>query len=821
MTFETIRPPLARSDTSTVDTQPPAGLSAADVAARVSAGETNHFRPRTSRTYRDVFLDNLVNPFNIGLTALVIALVVLGQPGDSFFSAFAVVANTLVAIVQEVRAKRQMDKLARMAERTVVAVRDGQAVTIGEREIVRDDVVSLGAGDRVPVDGPVVFARALEVSESLITGESDPISKAPGDTLTSGSYVTAGTGLMRAEKIGAESFVNSLGHLASRIKLERTPLQRRIDAIVWISLLVMCLFAPLHVVASLHNGEPFVNLVRNSIVLITTFVPQGVVLATTVALTFGAVRISRRRTLVQRLNAIESMGNVTVLCFDKTGTLTENRLSVVRIVPLSGDLDAAAAEAGVRSDLARYVGALGSKNATAEAIEAEVGEGMTDPSRGPGIAGEVPFASALKWGAVLYDDGTAEILGAPEFLLGQEHLATSAELAAEGYRVLAYVRSSEAGAHEALGAKNLPGGLEPVGLVVLQDRIREGIVDTLRAFADRDVALKVISGDSVETVAAIAREAGISVESALSGAELMRMDEAEFAGAVRRATVFARITPDLKRRIVTSLRAAGEYVAMVGDGVNDVPALKAAQLGIAMDAGAQIAKEVGELVLLDNNVETLPRALVEGYVTIEKAYATCRIFLAKNFYMVLMFLMVGYANLPFPGQVREVSWATVITAALPTTLIAFGVVKPKPIRRFVRNVVGYILVTGTFGAAVLTVAYIFGYVTSGEDVGISRSFLILFASAYGVLIFWDTCGLNPTAWRSYRSHPGIALGGLAIGLLALAPQLLPEYFTASQLPPLYWLTFALAMPPIVWVFRRLVAERVGLIRPVRSLFEGA
>jgi cation-transporting ATPase E len=788
------------------------GLTAGEAAARSAAGESNDFRPPTSRTYRAIALDNLVNPFNVTLGTLIAVLVALGEVGDSLFSAFAVTANTAIALVQEVRAKRQMDALARLARRSATVVRDGNEVRIAETAIVRGDLVVVRPGDRIPVDGPAVRADALEVSESLISGESDPLPKAVGDPLTSGSYVTAGAGVMAAERVGEGSFVNSLGVVASRIKRERTPLQQKIDAIVWVSVLIMCLFAPLHVVASFETDTAPVDLVRNAISLVTTFVPQGVVLATTVALTFGAVRISRQHTLVQRLNAVESMANVTVLCLDKTGTLTQDRLEVVALVPLGG-----AAEGELRLALARHVALVSTANSTIDAIARSTGAV-------PGTlrkSAEVPFTSARKWGAVVADGGGATILGAPEFLLAESELARVRELAASGLRVVALVAADTPEAAEALADGRLPAGVSPIGLVVIQDRVRPGIREVLGGFAARGIALKVISGDAPETVRSIAAEAGIESAAVLTGRDLESMSEASFAGAVRDGILFARITPELKRRIILRLRAAGEYVAMVGDGVNDVPALKAARLGIAMDAGAQMAKEVSELVLLDNNVETLPHALEEGYRTIEKAYATCRIFLSKNFYMVLMFVMVGYAQLPFPGQVRELSWATFVAAAVPTTLIAFDLIRPKPIRLFVRNVVGYILVVGTTGAILLSAAYVGAFEASGQHLALARSFLILVATTYGILVFWDTCGVTPTQPQSMRRRPWVTLAGLAIGAVGVAaPQVLPELFKAHVLPLEYWLVYLAGLLPVAWAFRRLVAGRVALTRPVRSLFEG-
>ena len=346
--------------------------------------------------------------------------------------------NTVAGLIQEVRAKRQIEYLARISAGTVRVHRDGALSEIPPQELVLDDLVEVLPGDRVAVDGPAVHADALEVDESPITGELDAIAKATGDILTSGSFVVAGRGVMRAEKVGRDSFVNRLGATAAGYKRSQTPIQRAVDAIVQISVLLMLIFGPLIFVQGYVGGVSLVDMVRNAVVLVTTFVPQGLVLATTVALSYGAIRIGLQRTLVQRINAVESMGNVTDLCFDKTGTLTLNTLSLESIVPLDGRN-----EEDIRGDLAVYVGNLATENRTAAAIGDAVGRAAGSYPK----TGEVAFKSARRWGAVAFEGGPMMALGAPEALVSDGTvLARAAEAAARGLRVVAFGTAAADGA---------------------------------------------------------------------------------------------------------------------------------------------------------------------------------------------------------------------------------------------------------------------------------------------------------------------------------------------------------------------------------------
>jgi cation-transporting ATPase E len=793
------------------------GLTSAEAADRVRRGLVNKFQPRTSRTYAQIFADNLFNIFNITLAVLLVAMLALGRPGDTIFAGGSVVANTLIGLIQEMRAKRALDRLAALSAGAARVRRDGQSLDIPIDQIVQDDLIEVAPGDRIVVDGPCVWEDSAEVDESLITGESDPVDKEAGDRLTSGSFVTAGRAIMRAEQIGADSFVSRLGRTAKGYKFIPTPIQQKINAIVGVSVVGMALFGPLLIVSGLASQAALADTIANTTVLVTTFVPQGVVLATTLALTFGAVRIGLQQTLVQRINAVESMANVTVLCFDKTGTLTENRLAVTEIIPLAPypPLPLGKGERGgegVRALLARYVGSLATQNKTAAAIEAYVGP--LRASDGPAKRAETPFTSTRKWGAVSFEDGMTLLLGAPEILIEDAQAREqAARLAGSGLRVLAFAASASA-----LSGDRLPEARRPLALIALRDTPRGDVQRTLEAFASRGIRLKVISGDNADTVSAIARAAGMQVTGAVTGPQLEAMGPAAFGEATQTANVFARITPETKRRIVSALATQGEYVAMVGDGVNDVPALKAARLGIAMHDGAQIAKDVADLVLLDNALSTLPQALAEGYRTTQKIYSTVKMFLSRNLYLILMFIMVGFMGLPFPGLVRPLSWAAISTTSIPAVFITFGLLRPRPIRHFRRQVLGYIILTGLIGAVALTLAYTAAYLLSDRDVTLAQTVMTLMALIYGILVFWDVHGVVPFEPITFRQNPREAVIGIGVAIVTLAvPALLPGVFQMAPLPLPYWLGLAGLSVASAFVLWRSTLEQTKLLAPLRVL----
>ena len=729
--------------------QPIPSLSSAEVAARIQRGESNDFEARVGRSYWNIFRDNVLNLFNLVLGGLLVFVIALGDYATAFFAGFSVVTNTFFGMIQEFNAKRKLDRLAALAEGTARCHRDGEWLDVPMRGVVKDEIIRIEPGDRLVVDGTLLQTDSLELDESQLTGESDAIAKSPGERVLSGSFCTAGTGIMRATQVGADSQINRLSAIAKQYKLVKTPTQIKIDITVEVAVALMLIFVPLiFVTGYLMNGlateAAVLSSMRDAVVFTTSLVPQGLVLVAILSLTIGAVRISLQQTLIQRVNAVESLANATVLCFDKTGTLTQNKLAVREILPIG-----AANEADIRRDMQVCLANMAHRNNTAQAIARYIAEDA--PAHAPPKLREIPFSSARKWSAVCLP-GRTLLLGAPERLLpaSHPHAYTAEQLSRDGLRVLAFAESvSQPDAAQGIVVDDL----QPLALIVMSDQIREDIQDTLAAFHAEGLTLKVISGDNVETVRSVAQAAGMDIGArAYTGKELDDMGEAEFASAVSESHVFARIEPHTKQRIVAALREGGEYVAMVGDGVNDVPALKAADLAIVMNDGTQISKDVADIVLLNNAMSTLPRAFHEGKATTQTIFGTMKLFMVRHFYMVALFILIAFMALPFPITPVQISWATFGTVNLPATLIAFGWLRPQPIQRFRRDVLDYILTMGFIAAVMMTALYLVAWLGSGGDLETTRSVITIMVALYGMLITWHVQGIDLLQPRTFRQQ---------------------------------------------------------------------
>ena len=742
------------------------GLSTTEVQDRIRRGESNDFEARVGRGYTQIIRDNVLNLFNIVLGTLLVIVIWMGDYSTAFFAGFSVVSNSFFGMIQEINAKRKLDQLAALSEQIVPTWRNGELVNVPMKQLVKDDIIKVEPGDRIVVDGVVLKSDSLEMDESLLTGESDAIFKQPDDEIYSGSFCVAGTGVMKATRVGAESNINQLSTIAKQYKNVKTPTQKKIDATVEITVIIMFIFVPMLFIANMLVDLEFLQVIRNAVVFVTSLVPQGLVLVGILSLTIGAIKISRHDTLIQRVNAVESLANATVLCFDKTGTLTKNKLAVTEIIPINR-----AMEGDIHNKLYVYLKNLAHLNHTAKAVESYV-DAVVQHDSIDEKEKEIPFTSARKWGAVVMSDEVL-VMGAPERLLPMGSDAEHAsELAKQGMRVLAFATATVTpnGTHVADQVKAL-------ALIVMSDQIRDDIQETLQAFRDEGISLKVISGDNIETVRAIAGQAGMDVAEAYTGEQLSAMDDDELDAAVSRSNVFARIEPDTKQRIVDALQRKSEYVAMVGDGVNDVPALKKANLAIVMNDGTQISKDVADIVLLNNAMSTLPLAFREGKETTQTIFGTMKMFLVRNFYNVMLFIFIGFMALPFPITPVQISWATFGTVNLPATLIAFGLLRPEFMKRFRHDVVDYIMTVGMLGSVLLTILYIVTYFGSNGDLALTRSTITILVSLLGMQIAWNIQGVDFYQPRTFITHWRLVLLMIVLTILTiLAMYMLPELF---------------------------------------------
>ncbi|MFG1701214.1 HAD-IC family P-type ATPase [Nonomuraea sp. NPDC049309] len=652
-------------------------------SAQVATAKANHVPRRSSRSLSAILRANVLTRFNLVIGVLWALILIFGEWQDSLFG-LVIVANALIGIVQEVRAKRTLDRLAVINEAPVRVRRDGEERLISPREVVLGDLILLGPGDRLLVDGEVVDSDGLEVDESLLTGEADPVHKRPGDQVLSGSFAVAGSGAFVSTRVGTDAYAVRLAEEASRFHLAHSELRAGVaDFIKYITWLVVPIGALL-IYSQLRNSADLGTAITGAVAGIVTMIPEGLVLMTSIAFAVGVVRLGRRRCLVQELPAIEGLARTDVLCLDKTGTLTAGGMDLDQVLPVRDGEP-------VEPVLAAMAHLDARPNATAEAIKAR----HPVPPAGWTARDTVPFSSARKWSGADFGERGTWLLGAPDVLLkGGDAYDRAAELAASGARVLALCRADGLEAAE-LGQ----AVVEPVALITLCQRIRPDARETLRYFARQGVTVKVISGDSPLAVSAIAASLGIpGAERAVDARTLPHDDPAALGEILDSHTVFGRVTPQQKREFVTALQARGHTVAMTGDGVNDVLALKDADLGIAMGAGSPATKAVAQVVLLDNTFATLPHVVGEGRRVLANIERVSNLFLTKTFYAIVLSLLVGVAGVAFPFAPRHSTLTNALVIGIPAIFLALAPTLERSQPGFVARVLRFAVPAGVLCA---------------------------------------------------------------------------------------------------------------------------
>lgn len=645
------------------------GLSDSEVKERRRRGLGNTAPLKTSRSYFQIVRENVFMFVNTIMYILIVALLLLGQYSDAIVSMGVVSFNVLISLVQEIRAKNILDRIALLTRPNAIVLREGQEQQVDPAEIVVDDILVMRPGEQVVVDGPLVSESRLEMDESLLTGESDVIPKRRGDCLYSGSFCVSGSGYYRAEQVGQQSLATQLTSGARAFRRVYTPLQQAINLIIRVSLLVALFCELLLVMGSTLNHLPLVAGVRMTVVIVG-IIPKGLLLATSVAYALGALRLIGKGALVQQANAVESLSNVDVLCMDKTGTLTTNELVLDGIHP------AGISGSELKGLLADYVANLSVGNSTSAAIGAACGSTTSLPLP---VHEEVLFSSARKWSALAVEDElhpAVYVLGAPEILSPavrpvpalKEYSETQA---ARGLRVLLFAFTPTlVPLHDANADPCLPPDLIPLGVISLRDELRPEAQATLAAFTEAGIALKIVSGDHPQTVAALATQAGLGKKIiCVSGEEMARMDEPQLARAAEETTIFGRVTPQQKARLVQALRSRGHYVAMIGDGVNDVLSLKQANLGMAMQSGSSATRGVADLVLLKDSFAALPQVFREGQRIRNGMHMILQLFLTRIAYVAILIVATLVID-GFPFVPKQNAILTLITEGIPTVALA-------------------------------------------------------------------------------------------------------------------------------------------------------
>jgi len=634
------------------------GLSSAQVQQRVDAGQTNAAPDVRSRSLGDIVRANTFTWFNGLIGVLWVAMVLVAPIQDSLFG-FVIVANTAIGVIQEWRASRTLAKLAVIGEAKPCVIRDGQQLHVFANEVVLDDIVVLNVGDQLVVDGPILQASGLEIDESLLTGEADPIHKRVDDVVFSGSFVVAGTGMYRASKVGANSFAAGLTEQAKQFHLTNSELRDSLDRFIKIISYLLIPVGTLLLISQLYRAHlPFKEALRGTIAGVVTMVPEGLVLLTSIAMAIAVIRLAQRRVLVQDMPAVEVLARVDTVCMDKTGTLTLPGMQVTESIALNGcDRDVIEQVLGCLAHIDQ------SGNPTVTAIAAR----FPDPHLT--VDGQVPFSSARKWSAISIPGRGWWVMGAPEVLLSEaEHhvvLQQARQHAATGARVLMLGR-----AEQEPSAEHGVAALDPAALIVLDQQLRPDAAQTVAYFLGQGVHVKVISGDNAETVGAIALRAGVPGADTPIDARTLPADEHELVMAMSAASVFGRVTPTQKHAMVNALQSSGSTVAMTGDGVNDVLALKYADLGIAMGTGADATRAVAQLVLLDDQWSVMPNVVAEGRRVLGNIERVSDVFLTKTFYGMILSLTTAIFAVAFPLLPRHLSLLGALTIGIPGFFLA-------------------------------------------------------------------------------------------------------------------------------------------------------
>jgi cation-transporting ATPase E len=676
---------------------PDRGLTSADVAERIADGRVNDLPEAPSRTVGQIFRANLLTRFNFLMVGLAVVPLALREPRDALFL-LVVVANAFIGTAQELRAKRTLDQLSLLSAPKAIVVRDGAAGELAISQLVLDDVIELRPGAEVPADAIVARSDGLELDESLLTGESDSVVKEVGEEVLSGSFVAAGNGRAQVAKVGSDAYAAKLAEQARRFTLVRSELMATINRIIQIVTWVLVPVAVLQFVSSVYWSDASLKEgLLGAVASVVGMVPEGLVLLTSVAFAVGVVRLAQHRTLVQELPAIEVLARVDTVCVDKTGTITEGALDLTGLEALDGSPAASDSARTERSERAeRALAAIAAAEPDPNATMLAVREHSDGHAPGWTSTGRIPFSSARKWSAYSFAGEGSWVVGAPEFVLDDELPAVRAAVdrhAAAGRRVLLLARSDTP-----LDGDELPRPLEPVSLVLFEDRIRADAPETLAYFAGQGVQLKVISGDNPTTVGAVAQRAGLGSTAQPVDARGLPTETGELAEVLAGHDVFGRVTPVQKQSMVVALQADDHVVAMTGDGVNDVLALKESDCGIAMASGSEATRAVAQLVLLDSNFSALPRVVAEGRRVINNIERVATLFLTKTTYASIVAILTGVLTVPYPFLPRHLTLISGLTIGIPAFFLALApndeLVRPGFLARVARVALpGGLLVT--------------------------------------------------------------------------------------------------------------------------------
>jgi len=758
------------------------GLSSGEAAARLR--KLGPPAKNASRSLASIVAANVFTLFNAIIAAFFVLDLGLGLYADAIFGLIAVV-NSSIGIYQEKKAKETLDEIAVLVAPHARVVRDGEVLELIADEVVPGDLVEVGPGDQLIADGEVVGSRGMTMDESLLTGESDGIKKDDGDRVLSGSFCVSGSGHYVVDAVREESYAGKIAGEAKTFRHPPSPLQEEVNRVIIASTYVMVPLAIVLILSLKLRNVPLHEAAQIATAGLVTLIPEGLVLLMSVTFAVAAKRLARRGTLVQQMSATESLASVDTICVDKTGTLTAGKLQLTGIEYADGvDPKTGAAALG------RFAASAGNRNQTLETIAGEF------PGEAGAVRGEVPFSSEWKWSGVSLDgsgDGATYVLGAPDVLAESGALSLPPRLAeklkqetAAGRRVVAFGQTSEALPEDP--AANGSPRLNPLALVVLEETLRPDAAETIATMREEEVDLKLISGDAAATVTAVAYAVGVPQDARVIEGPDLPEDEEGLARAAMENTIFCRIKPEQKKALVGALVASGRYVAMIGDGVNDVPALKRARMAVAMGSGTQVTKGVADVVLLEDQFERLPEAVGEGRRIARNIHRLGRLYLTKTVYAATLILLVAVPGFVFPFLPRHLTVAALLTIGIPSFALALLPSEGPLYRgRLLRALAAFAVPAGVATALASIVSFFLVDTVAGgtlaEGQTAATSTLIALGLAF-ILLLERGPGREHIAIQSNMLGMVMALGGAYAGILALP--FLRDFFDLVLLGPGEW-----------------------------------
>lgn len=718
------------------------GLTNNEVNERINKGLINRSTVTKTKRIREIILENVFSVFNLVITSVILFLlyfyITSGDERllyDTIGTTLVISLNTFIAVYQEIKAKRALDKVSLLLKKEVKVIREGKESIIDQSDVVADDIIALERGDQVIVDGEVIESNKMEIDESLLTGESLPINKQNGDEILSGSFCVSGNGFYKAVHVGDNSYANRITQTAKKFKLNLSPLQVKLNFIVKV-LFSTAIFLVILEIIRTPGGFSDLDFVRRISTVMLSLIPQGLVLMSSVTFALGIYRISRIGAIIQKLNAIESFANVKIVCTDKTGTLTQNKLAVNRITPLTVKFTVNQIE----KLLGTYAKLSSDKNATLRTLE------LYEPDNNAAVTDEIPFSSENKMSLLqlsINNEQLTVIFGGYDILNERSVEKNKAEEIFEKdglkiYRNLLFGVETSGRSLKEIEENLDTVKIEPLCIVSITDQVRDDVMDAINLFHKNNIEIKILSGDNAYAIQAVAKEIGwdIKDEELVTGSEIEQVNDTDIFRVIMQKKIFARLKPEHKLRIIKTLRKEKIYTAMIGDGVNDLPAIKESDMGIAMEEGSQITKEVADIVLLKNKFALLPSIFDEGNKIVNTVSSVAKLFLTKNFMVIYLTVLSMFFAFEFPLTPRRVSLINIFSIGLPSFIIALRNSNVSKLTNFTKELFSFVVISA---AIIVGASYIGQYYTekisgyTAEDIQMVMLSVMIFITSINFL----------------------------------------------------------------------------------------